>query len=86
MNLQEINCDVHIAYHEGRKSKRTVAVFHQHVRSCVFHQYNPITGCTVRVDVLNGPNKSKQKRKFIPGFNTGNELPNNTEKEITENV
>ena len=43
--------DVHVSYSQGKQSRRVTYVWHQHVPSCVFHQYDPHTGKTVRLDI-----------------------------------
>jgi len=54
--------DVHVSQTQTKKSKRVTFVWHQHVDSCAFHQYDPITGQTVRLDVRTSSNSKKHKR------------------------
>ena len=60
--MNELHNDVHVAHSQRSKSKRVTFIWHQHVSSCAMHQYDPITGQTVRLDVHAG-SANKRKRK-----------------------
>ena len=59
--------DVHVSYSQGKQSRRVTYVWHQHVPSCVFHQYDPHTGQMVRLDIYT-PNNKKRKRTATKGI------------------
>jgi hypothetical protein len=63
MITKEKTNGTHSANQTKRGYKRTVMVWHSHVNSCMIHEYNPITGCTLRVDVHNPSSKSNKKQK-----------------------
>ena len=54
--------EAHVSNSQHKKSKCVTFVWHQHVGSCVLHQYDPITGQTVRLDVRTSSNSKKHKR------------------------
>ena len=60
--MNELHNDVHVAHSQRSKSKRVTFVWHQHVGSCAMHQYDPITGQTVRLDVRTAANSKKSQR------------------------
>ena len=59
--------DVHVSYSQGKQSRRVTYVWHQHVPSCIFHQYDPHTGQMVRLDIYT-PNNKKRKRTATKGI------------------
>ena len=54
--------EAHVSNSQHKKSKCIIFVWHQHVGSCALHQYDPITGQTVRLDVRTAANSKKSQR------------------------
>ena len=54
--------EAHVSNSQHKKSKCVTFVWHQHVGSCVLHQYDPITGQTVRLDVRIAANSNKSQK------------------------
>lgn len=57
--------DVHISCVERSGSKRTVMVWHTHVPSCVYHQYDPHTQSSARLDIKTTSNNSRKHKSHM---------------------